>query len=83
MSSNTKVKKEWSYTSISRTCVDKENSTFIPFLSSWVIGFLLQAALFCVILGFRRGVDEICTILGFYAAWTFKMGSVYCAETSV
>jgi hypothetical protein len=83
VSSNTKVKNEWSYTSTFPTCVDKENSTFIPLQSSWVVGVLLQAPLFCVILGFRRGVDEICTLLGFYAAWTFKMGSVGYAETSV
>jgi hypothetical protein len=46
-------------------------------------GFLLQAPLFCVILGFLRGVDEICTLLGFNAALTFKMGSVVRAETSI
>jgi len=26
----------------------------------------------CVISGFRRGVDEICAVLGFYAAWNPK-----------
>jgi len=65
LSSNTKVKNEWSYTSTSPTCihgVDRAISTFIPFISIWVFGFLLQAPLFCVILGFRRCVDAICTL---------------------
>jgi hypothetical protein len=63
--------------------VDKENCTYIPFFIQLGCWILFYASLFCVILGFRRGVDEICTILGYYAAWAFKMGSVACAETSV
>lgn len=54
--------------------------TFFIQLDFWI---LFYASLFWVILGFRRGVDEICTILGYYAAWAFKMGPVACAETSV
>jgi hypothetical protein len=81
LSSNTKVKNEWSYTSTSPICingVDKEISNFIHFISSWVVG------VYFIFLYFAWYWASIAVWMRSAPFWDVtKLGPSRCAEKSV